>query len=121
MIDGVDLVVLENLSTRCRTGKENEGESWAPVQEWALGLRRRSISVLFIQAALTLREYSKSHAGLNLSALVKALTMQTVAITEGDLGRSEAMLAGAVYAPHILKTGPSDARHAQVGELWQIG
>lgn len=51
LIDGVDLVVLDNLSTLCRTGRENEGESWAPVQEWALGLRRRGISVLFIHHA----------------------------------------------------------------------
>jgi hypothetical protein len=45
------LLVLDNLSTLTRTGKESEGESWLPVQEWALGLRRRGISVLFIHHA----------------------------------------------------------------------
>jgi putative DNA primase/helicase len=49
--DGVDLVILDNLSTLCRAGKENEGDSWAPVQEWGLDLRRRGISVLFIHHA----------------------------------------------------------------------
>jgi putative DNA primase/helicase len=49
--DGVDLVIVDNLSTLCRAGKENEGESWAPIQEWALNLRRRGISVVFIHHA----------------------------------------------------------------------
>ena len=45
------LIVMDNLSTLIRTGKENEGESWLPVQGWALRLRRRGISVLFIHHA----------------------------------------------------------------------
>ena len=45
------LIVMDNLSTLTRTGKESEGESWLPVQEWALGLRRKGISVLFIHHA----------------------------------------------------------------------
>jgi putative DNA primase/helicase len=49
--DGVDLVILDNLSTLCRGGKENESESWAPIQEWILSLRRRGISVLFVHHA----------------------------------------------------------------------
>jgi len=49
--DGVDLVILDNLSTLCRAGKENEGESWTPIQEWVLSLRRRGISVLFVHHA----------------------------------------------------------------------
>ncbi len=46
-LEGVDLVVLDNLSALCRYGNENEGEAWLPVQEWALNLRRRALSVLF--------------------------------------------------------------------------
>src|SRR5262249_3310327 len=49
--DGVDLVILDNLSTLCRSGKENESESWGPVQEWLLALRRRGISVVIIHHA----------------------------------------------------------------------
>ena len=48
---GIDFLVLDNLSALCRYGKENEGEGWLPVQEWALGLRRRGMSVLFIHHA----------------------------------------------------------------------
>jgi hypothetical protein len=45
------LLVLDNLSALCRTGKENEGESWLPVQQWALRLRQRGVSVLFVHHA----------------------------------------------------------------------
>ena len=45
------LIVIDNLSTLTRSGKESEGESWLPVQIWALRLRRRGISVLFIHHA----------------------------------------------------------------------
>jgi len=50
-LEGIALLVLDNLSALCRCGKENEGEGWLPVQEWALALRRRGISVLFIHHA----------------------------------------------------------------------
>ena len=46
-LDGVELLVLDNLSSLVRAVKENEGEGWLPVQDWALDLRRRGISVLF--------------------------------------------------------------------------
>ncbi len=47
-LDGVDLLILDNLSTLCRTGRENESEGWTIVQAWLLDLRRRGISVLLI-------------------------------------------------------------------------
>lgn len=47
-IEEVDLVVIDNISTLCRGGKENEADSWLPIQEWALSLRRRNVSVLFV-------------------------------------------------------------------------
>lgn len=50
-LDGVALVILDNLSALCRSGKENEGEGWLPVQEWALRLRQRGIAVLFVHHA----------------------------------------------------------------------
>jgi hypothetical protein len=43
-----DLLILDNISTLCRTGVENEAESWAPVQGWLLKLRRMGVSVLLI-------------------------------------------------------------------------
>jgi len=50
-LDGVDLLILDNLSSLVRAVKENEGEGWLPVQEWVLSLRRRGISVLFVHHA----------------------------------------------------------------------
>ena len=49
--EDIGLVITDNLSTLVRTGKENEGESWQPVQTWALNLRAQGKSVLFIHHA----------------------------------------------------------------------
>ncbi|MBW7849990.1 MAG: AAA family ATPase [Rhodospirillales bacterium] len=50
-LDGIELVILDNLSTLCRSGRENESESWVGVQEWLLALRRRGLSVLIVHHA----------------------------------------------------------------------
>ncbi|MBX3616986.1 AAA family ATPase [Nitrosomonas sp.] len=46
-----DLIIVDNLSTLARGGKENEGESWLPVQEWALRHRAQGRSILFVHHA----------------------------------------------------------------------
>lgn len=46
-----DAVIVDNISTLTRTGRENEAESWLPVQEWALSQRRAGRSVVFIHHA----------------------------------------------------------------------
>lgn len=50
-LKGVDLVVLDNIATLCRTGKENESHYWQIMQSWLLDLRRRGITVLLIHHA----------------------------------------------------------------------
>jgi hypothetical protein len=47
-LTGIDLIIADNISTLCRTGKENEAEGWLPVQGWALRQRAQGRSVLFI-------------------------------------------------------------------------
>ena len=47
LLEGTELLILDNLSALCRSGKENEGEGWLPMQEWALRLRQQGVSVLF--------------------------------------------------------------------------
>jgi hypothetical protein len=42
------VIVVDNLSCLVRGGKENEGESWQPVAEWALRMRARGRCVIFI-------------------------------------------------------------------------
>lgn len=49
-LDGISLIIVDNISTLCR-GKENEAESWIAVQEWALKMRASGRSVLFIHHA----------------------------------------------------------------------
>lgn len=48
VIDSAELVIVDNLSTLCRTGIENDADSWGAMQEWALSLRKRGTSVLFV-------------------------------------------------------------------------
>jgi hypothetical protein len=45
------VVIVDNLSCLVRGGKENEGESWQPVAEWALRMRSSGRSVVFIHHA----------------------------------------------------------------------
>jgi len=44
-------IVIDNLSAWCRTGRENEGESWLPMSTWLSYLRRRGIAVLLVHHA----------------------------------------------------------------------
>lgn len=50
-LDGIDLIIVDNISTLCRSSKENEADSWLPVQEWALKMRASGKSILFIHHA----------------------------------------------------------------------
>ncbi len=43
-----ELLILDNLSALCRSGKENEGEGWLPLQGWLLSLRQRGVSTLLV-------------------------------------------------------------------------
>ncbi|MFZ4382657.1 MAG: AAA family ATPase [Sandarakinorhabdus sp.] len=51
LLEQVDLIIIDNLSTLCRTGKENEAEGWDEMQAWVLTQRIAGRSVLFIHHA----------------------------------------------------------------------
>jgi len=51
MIEDAEVVVVDNLSAWARTGRENEAESWLPVADWMLRLRRRGVAVVLIHHA----------------------------------------------------------------------
>jgi hypothetical protein len=51
LIAKADVIILDNLSTLSRTGNENESDSWSSLQGWALRLRSRGKSVIFIHHA----------------------------------------------------------------------
>ncbi|MDP3028606.1 MAG: AAA family ATPase [Deltaproteobacteria bacterium] len=42
------LIIVDNISCLCRTGRENEAESWVSVQGWALRQRAAGRSIIFI-------------------------------------------------------------------------
>jgi hypothetical protein len=49
IVDGAELIVVDNLSSLARSGgRENDAESWLPIQPWALRQRQQGRSVLFI-------------------------------------------------------------------------
>ncbi|WP_115702530.1 AAA family ATPase [Legionella sainthelensi] len=50
LVEHADLIIVDNIST-LSAGKENEAESWIPLQTWALRLRKQGKSVLFIHHA----------------------------------------------------------------------
>ena len=50
-LQGIKLIVIDNISTLCRSGRENESEGWIVVQEWALRQRAAGRSVLFVHHA----------------------------------------------------------------------
>jgi putative DNA primase/helicase len=53
-LDGIDLLILDNLSTLLASGSEGASDAWLPMQNWLLKLRRRGVAVLLIH-----------HAGVN--------------------------------------------------------
>jgi putative DNA primase/helicase len=50
-IGEAELIIIDNISTLVRSGKENEAESWLPVQGWALTHRRAGRSLVFVHHA----------------------------------------------------------------------
>jgi RecA-family ATPase len=48
VLGNAELIIIDNVSTLCRSGRENESESWLAVQGWALARRREGRAVLFV-------------------------------------------------------------------------
>jgi putative DNA primase/helicase len=48
LLEGVDLLIIDNISTLCWTGSDNDAGSWTSMQEWILRLRRRGTAVLLV-------------------------------------------------------------------------
>ncbi len=51
LIENAEVVFVDNLSCWARSGRENEAESWLPVADWILSLRRRGVAVVLIHHA----------------------------------------------------------------------
>lgn len=46
-----ELIIVDNLSCLCRSGRENEAESWLSIAEWAMRMRSLGKCVIFIHHA----------------------------------------------------------------------
>ena len=51
LIGDAEIIILDNVSTLCRSGKENEAESWRAVQEWLIRLRTQGRTVIVVHHA----------------------------------------------------------------------
>lgn len=92
-LKGMNMVVLDNISTLCRTGKENESQSWQPMQSWLLDLRRRGLTVLLIHHA--------GKSGDQRGTSAREDTMDTVISLRRP--REYNMAEGARFEVHLTK------------------
>ena len=92
-LKGIDLVVLDNIATLCRTGKENESHYWQIMQSWLLDLRRRGITVLLIHHA--------GKSGDQRGTSAKEDVMDTVISLRRP--REYSMAEGARFEVHLTK------------------
>jgi putative DNA primase/helicase len=53
LLEDIDFLIIDNLSTLCATGSESAGDAWVPMQNWLLKLRRQGVSVLLVHHAGT--------------------------------------------------------------------
>jgi putative DNA primase/helicase len=105
---GVELLVLDNLSSLTAALRENDSDSWSPIQDWLLRLRRRGISVLIVH-----------HAG-------KAGGQRGTSRREDVLDTSMSLRHPSDYAPeqgarfevHIDKGRGIHGEHARPFEAW---
>lgn len=93
-LDNIELIIVDNIATLCRSGSENETEAWKPVQEWSLRVRASGRAVLFIHHA--------GKKGVQRGASAHEDTLSTVI----RLARPEQYSPneGAVFEIHFEKT-----------------
>ncbi|WP_084645189.1 AAA family ATPase [Francisella uliginis] len=51
LVDWADFIVLDNLATLCRSGRENTTEAWRITQDWLLSLRANGKTILLVDHA----------------------------------------------------------------------
>jgi putative DNA primase/helicase len=47
-LEGIDVIIVDNIATVCRGGRENDSDSWTVVQNWAISQRAKGRSVIFV-------------------------------------------------------------------------
>lgn len=79
------VVFIDNISTFARSGNENEAESWAPIQEWAVQHRKKGRSIVFIHHANKEGKQRGSHKKEDvMDAVIKLKRPDDYVQGEGD-------------------------------------
>jgi Bifunctional DNA primase/polymerase, N-terminal/AAA domain len=108
ILDDAELLIIDNLSCLCQSGKENEAESWLPIQQWALKLRRHGVAVVFIH-----------HAGKNGSARGTSrrdgVLDSVIVLTRPD---DYKQAQGARYSVHYEKSRAIYGNDVEDFEIW---
>lgn len=107
-IDGVlgdtELIVIDNLSSLARSGgRENDAESWLPIQPWALRQRQMGRSVLFV--------HHSGKGGAQRGTSKKEDILDTVLTLKRPSDYNPA--DGAVFEVHFEKTRDMHGEDAQ--------
>ena len=91
-----------------------------PDEDEAVALARTVLRPT-VQAAVTLREYGKGFGSkdLDISGLIDALTAQTNASVDGDLGRAEAMLTAQAHTLDAIFNNLARRAALNMGEYMQ--
>ncbi len=79
------VIFIDNISTFARSGNENEAESWAPIQEWAVQHRKKGRSIVFIHHANKEGKQRGSHKKEDvMDAVIKLKRPDDYVQGEGD-------------------------------------
>jgi hypothetical protein len=88
------------MASRSKSSKKRDPDQITatarPNEDEAVGVARTVLQPT-VQAAVTLKEFSKPFGELDLDGLIESLREQTQAVNAGDLSRTEAMLAAQAH------------------------
>jgi putative DNA primase/helicase len=94
LIAPFDFIVLDNLSSLAPTLKENEGDSWAPIQHWLLNARSKGKSLMLV--------HHGGKSGGQRGTSRKEDVLDTIIELVEPPGKTAS--AGAVFDVHLTKS-----------------
>ncbi len=124
-LDGIDLVILDNLSTLLASGSEGASDAWLPMQNWLLRLRRKGIAVLIVHhAGVNGRQRGTSRREDALDTVIALRRPADYSPKEGarfEVHIEKARnLAGDGALPFEAEIEPFGADGGRAGVRWQV-
>jgi hypothetical protein len=122
VLGDTELLLLDNISTLFRAGVENEAESWVPVQNWFLKLRRRGVAIVVVHHAGKAKEQRGTSKREDILDLVLSLRTPDDYDPESDDARFDVRfekgrgLKGAEKAPFEAKLETQEGKAA----AWKV-